>query len=175
MKNSFHFYVFMAFVGIVMIAVGVKAADNDSVTATVTVQEIAVSLDTASFDYGTMDNNTSSSTLPLFSGSGIVATNDGNIDEDFDINGADTGDWTLAGSAGSDNYVHQFCNDTDNDCSSPPTNYTGNELTTTPTTLKSTVSSSGTCAFQLRITTPNPSTVYTQQSASVTVTASASS
>lgn len=156
-----------------IIVVGVKADTEDSITATVTVQEIAVSLDQSSFDYGTMDNNTASSTLALWAGAGITATNDGNINLDFDIYGADTTGWTLAGTAGSNAYIHEFCNDTDADCTSPPTSYTA--LTTSPQTLKDTIAADGTVAFQLRITTPNPSTVYTQQSASVTIQASASS
>ncbi|MDD5749959.1 MAG: hypothetical protein PHO91_04280 [Patescibacteria group bacterium] len=171
MKGTFFFCIMVAFFGWLLVS-AVDAADNDSVTATVTAQNIAISLSQTSFDYGIVPNNTASSTLALFSGAGIVATNDGNINQDFDINGANTADWTLAGSTGSDQYVHQFCNDTDNNCATPPTNYSA--LTTSPAALKTSISPSGTCAFQLRITTPNPSTVYTQQSASVTVTASAS-
>ena len=171
MRNLFLLGILVAMFGMIVV-VGVKAADNDSVTATVTAQNISISLSQSSFAYGTIANNTASSTLSLFGGSGIVATNDGNVNEDFDINGANTTDWTLAGTTGSDQYIHQFCNDTDNDCASPPTNYTA--LTTSPAALDTGIASSGTCAFQLRLTTPNPSTVYTQQSASVTITASAS-
>jgi len=169
-QTSPFFYALLAIIGL-LVVVGVNAA-TDSVTATVTAQNVAVSLSQSSFDYGTIDNNTASSTLLLWGGAGIVATNDGNVNEDFDINGADTASWTLAGSVAENNYMHQFCNDTDDDCASPPTNYTA--LTTSPATLKNTIAASGTCAFQLRLTTPNPSTVYTQQSASVTITASAS-
>ena len=171
MKNSFIFYATVVFVGLLIVA-GVKAADNDAVTATVTVQNIAVSLDQSSFAYGTMSSNTASSTLQMFGGTGIVATNDGNVAEDFDINGSATANWTLAGTTGSDQYIHQFCNDTDSDCSTPPTGYTA--LTLSPAVLDTAVAGSGTTAFQLRITTPNPSTVYTEQSAAVTITASAS-
>jgi hypothetical protein len=156
----------------IAVVLSAQAASSDSITATVTVQNVSVSLDQASFGYGSMQANTSSSTLGLWGGAGIVATNDGNLTEDFDIYGANTGGWTLAGSAGADAYVHQFCNDTDNNCSTPPTNYTA--MTTSPQTLKNNIGTSGTVAFQLRITTPNPSTVFTEQSASVTVQASAS-
>jgi len=37
------------------------------------------------------------------------------------------------------------------------------------TTLAASVSPSGTVDFQLRVTTPNPSTVFTQQSIDVTI------
>lgn len=156
----------------IMVVASVQAATSDSVTATVTVQNISVSLDQTSFSYGTMPSNSASSTLTLWSAAGIVATNNGNVTEDFDVYGADTADWTLAAAAGADEYVHQFCNDTDNDCGTPPANYTA--MTTNPQALKSSVAAAGTMAFQLRITTPNPSTVFTEQSASVTVQASAS-
>lgn len=161
-------------VGVVSLltVVAANAADNAAVTATVTVQNISMTLSQASFDYGTMPSNTASSTLTLFGGAGIVATNNGNVNQDFDINGANTADWTLAGTTASDQYVHQFCNDTDNNCATPPTNYSA--LTTSPAALDTAVAAAGTTAFQLRLTTPNPSTVYTQQSAAVTVTASAS-
>lgn len=133
--------------------------------------DVSVSLDINNFAYGSVPENTASTTLTLFGGAGIVATNNGNVTVDFDIYGADTANWTLSGTTGSNQYVHQFCNDTDNDCSSPPTNYTA--LTGTAQTLKNTIVVSGTVAFQLRIITPNPSTVFTEQSAVVTVQASA--
>lgn len=171
MKNLIFSTLFVVAIGLI-IAVGVSAANEASVTATVTVKNIAVSLNRSSFAYGTMASNTASSTLVLWGGAGITATNDGNVTSDFDIYGANTSNWSLAGSAGSDAYIHKFCNDTDNDCTTPPTSYTA--LTTTPQTLKNNIATSGTCAFQLQITTPNPSTVFTQQSASVTVQASAS-
>lgn len=65
---------------------------------------------------------------------------------------------------GSDQYVHRFCTAT---CGSPPTNYTA--LTTSYQTLATGVAASGTQTFDLYITTPNPSTVYTQQSVDVMV------
>jgi hypothetical protein len=171
MKKLFSSIVFVAIIGF-FIAVGVQAANEASVTATVTVQNIAVSLNRTSFSYGTIASNTASSTLALWSGAGITATNDGNIISDFDIYGANTTNWTLAGTAASDAYVHKFCNDTDSDCTTPPTSYTA--LTTSPQTLKESIAATGgTCVFQLQLTTPNPSTIFTQQSAGVTIQASA--
>jgi hypothetical protein len=135
------------------------------------VQNISISLNQSSFAYGTMASNTASSTLGLWAGAGITATNDGNVSETFDIYGANTANWTLAGTAASDQYIHKYCNDTTNDCTTPPTNYTA--LTTSPAAVWTGVATSGTRVFQLQITTPNPSTVFTQQSAGVTVQASA--
>ena len=155
------------------VATGVQAA-TDSVTATVTVLYSAVSLNQSSFAYGSISSNAASSTLPLWSGAGITATNDGGA-ADFDIYGANstgggTG-WTLAGNTTGNNYIHRFCNDTDSACTSAPTNYTA--LTTSPQTLKTNVAGSGTVAFQLQITTPTTPTDFTEQSTAVTIQASA--
>lgn len=159
-----------------MLVAGLVQAADDTVTATVSVQYASVSLDQSSFDYGSMNNNSASSTLPLWGGVGITATNGGTTAQ-FDIYGADStgggSGWTLAGNTTGNNYMHQFCNDTDNDCSSPPTNYTGNELTTSPQTLDASVANAETVAFQLRITTPTTPTDLSTQSAVVTIQASA--
>lgn len=156
-----------------LVVVGVKAADNAAVTATVTAQNIAMTLSQSTFAYGTMSSNTTSTTVPLWSGAGIVATNTGNVNEDFDINSANTTGWTLAtATSTADIYAHRFCNDTDNTCTTPWTSYTA--MTTSPGALDTAIAPAGTVAFQLQMHTPNPSTVFTEQSSSVTVTASAS-
>ena len=144
-----------------------------TVTATVTVQNVSVSVNNASFDYGSVALNTASSTLQLYGGAGIVATNGGNVTEDFDISGANTTSYTLdSANSTEDHYIHKFCNDTADTCTSPPTSYTA--LTTSPAALSTNVAASGTTAFQLQITTPETVSVYDQQSAVVTITASAS-
>ena len=154
-------------------ALAATATFAATVTATVTVQNVAVSVNQASFDYGTVSLDTASSTVALFAGAGIVATNDGNVAADFDINGANTADYTLnSANTTQDNYIHRFCNDTAADCTTPPTNYTA--LTTSPAALSTSVAAAGTTAFQLQITTPLTVSTYAQQSAVVTITASAS-
>ncbi len=159
-----------------LMVAGLASAATDTVTATVTVSYASVSLNQDSFAYGTMNTNTASSTLALWGGVGITATNGGST-SDLDIYGANTTGsgtgWTLAGNTTGNNYMHQFCNDTDNVCDSPPTGYTGHELTTSPVPLKAGVAAAGTVAFQLRITTPTTPTDVSQQSAVVTIQASA--
>ena len=158
-----------------MMVAGLVQAAEDTVTATVTVAYASVSID-QDFAYGAIAPNTASSTVTLWAGAGITATNGGSI-SDFDIYGANTtgsgSGWTLAANTTGNNYMHQFCNDTDNDCSTPSTGYTGNELTISPATLKANVAAAGTVAFQLQITTPTTATDYSQQSSVVTVQASA--
>lgn len=136
---------------------------------------VSVSVSPTSFNYGSINYNTASSTLSLWSGAGIVATNNGNVTADFYIYGANsTGSgsgWTLAGNTTGNNYIHRFCNDTDNVCTSPPTSYTA--LTTSPALLKSSVAVSGTVAFQLQVTSPTIPTDFSQQNSVVTIQASA--
>jgi hypothetical protein len=147
----------------------VNAADTASVTATVTVQNLGISLTTdGTVAYGTLGSNASMSTIAGEANDMQTAQNDSNITAKFNIKGQDSGAWELADTTSSDQYVHQFCNDTADDCSTPPTNYSPmNEESYT--TLAASVSPSGTVDFQLRVTTPNPSTVFTQQSIDVTI------
>lgn len=167
------FFLLVAISSFIAIGIGVsaKAASTGDVTATVTVQNIQLTLSQTTFDYGTMAANTASSTIGLWAVAGVVVTNTGNIAEDFDINGANTGSWAISTATASDVYVHKFCNDTALDCATPETNYTA--LAAGTSVLSAGVATSGTIAFQLSLTTPNPGTVFTEQSAPVTVTASA--
>ncbi|KKT34691.1 MAG: hypothetical protein UW23_C0031G0015 [Candidatus Collierbacteria bacterium GW2011_GWA1_44_12] len=151
------------FVSVLVFVPIVLATDTATVTATVTVQNISVSVSPGTVTYGTLANNASADTNPAAT---QTATNNGNVAEDFFIKGVNTADWTLAGTAGSDQYVHKFCVAT---CGTPPTNYTA--LTINDSALATAVATSGTQTFDLEITTPNPSTVYTEQSPNITVTA----
>lgn len=144
-----------------LLAVGVSAADTGTVTATVTVQNISVSVADGAVSYGTLGSNTAADTNPADT---QTATNNGNVTENFNIKGQNSGNWTLAGTAASDAYVHKFCTSS---CGSPPTSYTA--LTTSYQALATSVATSGTQTFDLYINTPNPSTVFTQQSVDVTV------
>ena len=132
---------------------------------------VSVSVSDGTVDYGIMPVNTSKSTLPGELNDMQTATNDGNVTENFNIRGYDaTGGgctWALAATNGSDQYVHQFCNDTDLDCSSPPTNYTA--LSTTYQALATGISPSGTVDFQLRIIVPTQSSCFGAQSVNVTI------
>ena len=139
----------------------VKAATTASVAATVTVQNISVSVASGTVAYGTLAVNTSAGTNPANT---QTATNNGNITETFNIKGQDSTNWTLGGTAGANIYVHKFCTAT---CGTPPTNYTA--LTTNYQTLGTGVTVSGTKTFDLYITTPTSSTNFTQQSVDVTV------
>jgi hypothetical protein len=70
--------------------------------------------------------------------------------------------------AGADTYVHKFCA---SGCTNPPTGFTA--LTASYQSLAANVAALGTHTFDLQITTPSSSAVFTQQSVDVTVQASA--
>lgn len=149
-------------------------AVDDSVTGYATVLFASISLDQTTFDYGSINANTASNTLQLFSGLGIIATNNGTTST-FDVYGANstgggTG-WTLAGNTTGNNYKHMFCNERTADCSTPPTSYTA--LTAGTQTLEATISNAATTSIQLQITTPTTPTDMTRQSAPVTIQATA--
>lgn len=142
------------------------AATTATVTATVTVQNVSVTVSDGTVAYGTLGTNSSAGT----NGSDTqTATNNGNVTSDLSIKGQNTAAWTLAGSAGADQYVHRFCIAT---CASAPTNFTA--LTTNYQTLASGKAASATQTFDLYLTTPTSSTSFTQQSVDVLVLAAAS-
>jgi len=141
--------------------------DNAGLDVT-TAAVVSVSVSDGVVTYGTMAAGASKSTLPGELNDIQTATNDGNVTENFNIKGQNTAcPWTLAATSGNDQYVHQFCNDTANDCTSPPTNYTA--LITTYQTLATGVTQSGAVDIQLRITVPDPSSCFTSQSVDVTI------
>jgi len=152
--------------GIVGLIAGtmVSAATEATITATVTVQSIAVSVADGTIAYGTLGQNSTADTNPDDT---QTATNNGNVTENFNIKAiadASTPDWTIGATAAPNVYVHQFCIST---CGTPPTNYT--PLTTSYQTLATGIAAEGNQTFDLYINTPNTSTVYTVQSVDVIV------
>lgn len=151
----------------------VYAATEATVTTTVTAQEISLTVTDGNVSYGTLSLSATRSTIAAEENEMQTVTNNGNVNEDFDIKGQNSGAWTLASTQGANQYFHKFCNDTDNDCSTPGTNYTA--LTTDYQELDASVASSGTTELQLQIGMPSSTSSYTQQSVDVFVLASAAS
>lgn len=141
----------------------IEAAETDSVTATVTVQNISVSVSDGSVSYGTLALNASANTTATGLNDSQTATNDGNITLELNIQGQNSAAWTLGAAAGANTYVHEYCV---TDCDGTPT---WEDLTTSYQTLNASVASSGTQVFDLRLTTPTSTVSYTQQSVDVTV------
>jgi hypothetical protein len=149
---------------LLLLGFGVGAANNDTVEATVTVQNIAVSVASGSIDYGILGTEQSKGTHSGDLDNTQVVTNDSNIPVDVGIRGYNSAAWTLAGAAGSDAYIHRFCTSS---CATPPTNYTA--LTTSYADLANGVSAAGTVNVDLYLTTPTVSTSFSQQNVDVSV------
>ena len=168
MKNIL---VVLSLFGIVVLSVvGVaQGASTGTVAATVTAQNISVSVTSGTVAYGTLAANSTKSTIATDLNDTQTATNNGNVAEDFTIKGQNSGNWTLGAAAGVDTYVEQFCVSS---CTTPPTNFTA--LTTSNQPLGAgNLAANGTQTFDLRINTPTSSSVTTQQSVDVTITAAA--
>lgn len=158
MKSLIASIMILGLVGFV-VGVMVQAADESGVTATVTVQNISVSVSDGDVDYGTIAAGASKDTVTLSDSQ--TANNNGNVTETFNIRGQNTACvWTLAGASGDDQYVHEFSDDAFT---------TATALTTSNQTLASGVAAAGSQVFDLKITTPNPSSCFDQQSVNVTV------
>lgn len=148
------------------------ATTTATVTATVTLSNVSVSVTDGSVSYGTLAVNATKTTLAAGLNDQQTATNAGNVTEDFNIKGQNSGAWTLSNSAaGVDVYMEKFCTAT---CGSEasPTNFTA--LSTSYATLATGITVSGTKAFDLLINTPTSSSTFTSQSVDVTVQAVAS-
>ena len=150
----------LGMVGMIVGAVA-QGADTGQVVATVTVQNISVSVSDGGVLYGTLPVNTTKSTLSGELNDLQTATNNGNITENFNIMGQNSANWTLAGAAGTNEYVHKFSKDSGGDWTALTTDY--------QTLATGVVATSGTQDFDLQITTPNSTAVYTEQSVDVTV------
>lgn len=84
---------------VLALAAPVLAAEAGPITATVTAKKIAVSIDPTSVDYGVLDFTDSQNSGALSPSVTFTATNDGNVNEVFNVRGADAtftgGSWTL--------------------------------------------------------------------------------
>ena len=160
--------------GIASDGVNDPVSDYSPGVITILAVSISITISDGTVEYGIVPKNTAKTTLSSDmppSGDMQTVSYDTNVTVNINIKGNNASGggctWTLASSTGTDQYVHQFCNATDNSCSSPPTNYTA--LTTSYQTLKSGVSGQGSVDFHLRLTTPTESSCYGEQSVNVDV------
>ena len=139
-------------------------ATNESkqVSATVKVQNVAVTVTDGSIDYGVLA--TGGTQTPIFLGDTQSGENTGNVTEDFNIMGSDTASWTLGtDGAGVEIYWHEYTVNA--------STYTSIDQGTYKT-MRNSVSSEGTiddATFDFRITTPTSTTQYATQAADLTV------
>lgn len=165
-KQKYTFFSLLFIMVLMMLAVGslVSAAQTDSITATVTVQNISVTIADGTVAYGTLATSNNQNTTASGLDDSQTATNNGNITENFNIMGQDSAAWELADTAGSEAYTHKFCITT---CDSSPSWTAFNE--DGYTTLATGISASGNQVFDLQIGTPISTATYTQQVVDITV------
>ena len=143
----------------------VRAVSTDTVSATVTAQNISVSVDNVSIAFGTIGVGSTANTTASGVNDSSIATNDGNITEKFNIKAANSTNWTLAATAGSENYTMKSCI---TNCDSSPT-WTSVGIDPSYATLVASVGVGGTGIFDLQVGTPTSTASYGQQTITVTV------
>lgn len=153
------------------------AQSEDTISATVTVQEIAVSVDPSSVDYETVafeaTKRSGTAASPYF-----TATNDGNVDIDLRVRGANAtltpgpGSWTIQGSAvscpadGTDVFAHSAIGATSGADDTPIFMTTS----TSSSFLDTSLASTGTKDFNSEIFMPCSGSAGLGQTASTSVT-----
>ena len=175
-KNSLKILYTLSLPALLVVFAGspVFAASTGTVAATVTPQNISVSVSNGTVAYGTLGLSSSQDTTSGGVDNTQTATNDGNVNEDFNITSTDaTGgtSWTLGGSIGADQYKHSFCTAGSGSPDPCDTSPTWNAITTAGNyqSLSTNVSASGTERFDLKLDTPSSSSDYLQKSITVTI------
>jgi hypothetical protein len=134
---------------------------------------ISVSISSGSVAYGVLATSTSKDTTASGLNNTQVATNNGDVAEDFSIKGQDSANWTLAGSPGSESYSHYFCTSGSGSPDPCDTGPTWTAMTTSYQFLATNILASGTQRFDLKISTPTSTTATSQQTVNVTILATA--
>jgi len=162
-------------VAVLFLANIAKAADTATVTATVSAQNVSVTISTdGSVDFSTINTSSTEDTTSSGVNDTETAQNNGNVTEDFNIKAADSSSsgagWTLGATAGSETYTMKFCT---SDCDGTPT---WNSVGIDPSyqTLATGVAASGTQDFDLQVGTPTSTTDYNEQTITITIQAAAS-
>jgi hypothetical protein len=158
--------------------VAAQAANPATITVTVTIQNISVSTSAGTYAFGTVASG--STTVSTDS---IAVTNNGNVSETYSLSVTDPAGWTAVQAAPStDQYaLHAQFNTT---VPTPASfTYANHALSTTPTACSATkfagnqdglsVPASGVIALWLKFEAPSSSTIFTQQSITLTITAAA--
>lgn len=177
MKSFISTICILGLVGMV-VGVAVQGATEGTVTATVSVQNISVTVTDGTVAYGTLAASASKDTTAVVGGldDTQVATNNGNVTENLNIRGQNSAPagWVLAATAGANQYAQKFCKTgtgAPDPCDTAPT---WTALTTSNQTLTAGVAATGTQRFDLQILVPSSSSDFNQQAVDVTVQATAS-
>lgn len=152
----------------------VRAANESSVTLSVTVQNVAVEVDPITYAFGTVvaGQNTTSTWNASDVGMYFEANNTGNVNESFTIRGANATDtdaggsntWVLESAAGSDEFV--IWNSTDGTID---TEGGYNTITLSAVIWNASVTVYGTPRFDLKLTLPSSTSSYLEHKTTVTI------
>lgn len=139
-------------------------ASTATVSATVTAQNVSVTVADGAVAYGTLGLSSSTSTLASALNDIQTATNAGNVAESFNIKTSDaTGGatWVATSTPGSDLFAHSFSTNS------------GSNWTTMASssyaTLATNKAASGTQTFDLKLETPTASSDFVQKTITITV------
>lgn len=158
-------FVFLFIPLLFMFSVEVFAQDVDQVAATVTIQNISLTVSDGTISYGILPLSTTQATVDLNPVDTQTVSNNGNVAAKFNIKGTDSAAWTLESAIGANQYVHKFCTAS---CATPPTNYTA-LAEADYTTLAASVIPTGNVSLDLEVSTPSSSSTFEAQSVNVTV------
>ena len=159
------------------------AATEGTVSATVTPQIISVTVTDGDVDYGTLDISESNNTFNGTAAETQTITNDSNVSADISLRSsdayvvADTTDWALAGTAGSDIFVHSYDVDASGSASWTAFPFDGafdNTYTSSVVTLTESGGANDNATLDLKIDMPSSISNTAAHSIDVTVQASAS-
>lgn len=165
-KKGRVFVIFLGLFALLIIFVTVaRAASTGAVTATVTAKNVSLTVTDGSVAFGTIGVGATANTTSTGVNDSQTATNNGNVEEDFNIRAADSTNWTLAATAGSEQYTMKSCV---TNCDTTPT-WTGVGISPSYVSLSTNVATSGTTVFDLLVGAPTSTTSYGQQTITVTV------
>ncbi|MEO7364643.1 MAG: hypothetical protein ABIV43_04040, partial [Candidatus Saccharimonadales bacterium] len=139
------------------------------VILTYTTSIISVTVADGSITYGIVPGGSNASTVASSLNDTQLATNDGNITEDINIRGNDSAGWSIAGTAGSNQYVHSFCKTGSGSPDPCDTSPTWVPLTTSYQSLVLGLTVSSSQRFDLQLTAPTSSSTTSSQSVNVTI------
>lgn len=165
-KTTKDFLFLFSFLAIFVLAawlMAARAATEGSVAATVTAQNISLTVADGTVTYGTMGVGSSAATIASGLNDSQDAVNTGNITSKFNVKGQASTAWTLGANPGSEIYAHKFCTTS---CDASPS---WTALTTSYATLVASIGVGATQNFDLILYTPSSTATFTQQTVSVMV------
>jgi len=162
-KKLFALFAFLPLIA-VMLTMQVGAADEETVTATVTAENLVISVTPGSISYGTIGTSSTKDTTDTGTDESQTASNDGNVTSDFNMKGYDSASWGIGDTAGSESYTHKYCNAADCDGSPAWT-----ALGLGYSLVYDAVAASGTHVFDLEVGTPVTTSDYDAQTVNIMV------